>query len=213
MLHRRLLLDDSRGVAEALNETVCVLDQCKGLTIQGKYYFRIDPIGEGAKWRRSFGQEIYSPLLLAFTEEDGDKWMNTHVTTFSSFDSSYSLPDNVAVLTLQELDDGKVLLRLAHLYEMGEDKDLSVMTSVELKKLFPKKKIGKATEMSLSANQERAEMEKKRLVWKAEGSSRKQAVQRGGPVDPAKLVVELAPMEIRTFVIDFDDKGHHVFAA
>uniref|UniRef100_A0A6N2M9Q3 Alpha-mannosidase n=1 Tax=Salix viminalis TaxID=40686 RepID=A0A6N2M9Q3_SALVM len=190
MLHRRLLLDDSRGVAEALNETVCVLDQCKGLTIQGKYYFRIDPIGEGAKWRRSFGQEIYSPLLLAFSEEDGDKWMNTHVTTFSSFDSSYSLPDNVAVLTLQELDDGKVLLRLAHLYE-----------------------IGKAAEMSLSANQERAEMEKKRLVWKAEGSSRKQAVLRGGPVDPAKLVVELAPMEIRTFVIDFDDKGHHVFAA
>ncbi|KAL3572533.1 hypothetical protein D5086_026437 [Populus alba] len=118
MLHRRLLLDDSRGVAEALNETVCVLDQCKGLTIQGKYYYRIDPIGEGAKWRRSFGQEIYSPLLLAFSEEDGDKWMNSHVTTFSGFDSSYILPDNVAVLTLQELDDGKVLLRLAHLYEV-----------------------------------------------------------------------------------------------
>lgn len=213
MLHRRLLLDDSRGVAEALNETVCVLDECKGLTIQGKYYYRIDPIGEGAKWRRSFGQEIYSPLLLAFSEEDGDKWMNSHVTTFSGFDSSYILPDNVAVLTLQELDDGKVLLRLAHLYEMGEDKDLSVMTSVELKKLFPKKKIGKAAEMSLSANQERAEMEKKRLVWKAEGSSRKQAALRGGPVDPAKLVVELAPMEIRTFVIDFDHQFHHVFSA
>lgn len=213
MLHRRLLLDDSRGVAEALNETVCVLDECKGLTIQGKYYYRIDPIGEGAKWRRSFGQEIYSPLLLAFSEEDGDKWMNSHVTTFSAIDSSYILPDNVAVLTLQELDDGKVLLRLAHLYEMGEDKDLSVMTSVELKKLFPKKKIGKAAEMSLSANQERAEMEKKRLVWKAEGSSRKQAALRGGPVDPAKLVVELAPMEIRTFVIDFDHQFHHVFSA
>lgn len=41
--------------------------QC--LQIQGKYYFRIDPIGDGAKWRRTFGQEIYSPLLLAFTEE------------------------------------------------------------------------------------------------------------------------------------------------
>uniref|UniRef100_A0A2P2KS65 Alpha-mannosidase n=1 Tax=Rhizophora mucronata TaxID=61149 RepID=A0A2P2KS65_RHIMU len=68
MLHRRLLLDDSRGVAEALNETDCVLDDCKGLTIQGKYYFRIDPVGEGAKWRRTFGQEIYSPLLLAFSE-------------------------------------------------------------------------------------------------------------------------------------------------
>ncbi|GAV59511.1 Glyco_hydro_38 domain-containing protein/Glyco_hydro_38C domain-containing protein/Alpha-mann_mid domain-containing protein [Cephalotus follicularis] len=205
MLHRRLLLDDSRGVAEALNETVCVLDECRGLTIQGKYYFRIDPLGEGAKWRRSFGQEIYSPLLLAFAEEDDDSWMDSHTPTFSGISSSYSLPENVAVLTLQELADGKVLLRLAHLYEIGEDKDLSVMTSVELTKLFPGKKIDKVTEMSLSANQERREMEKKRLVWQVEGMSGEESkVVRGGPVDPTKLVVELAPMEIRTFVIDLD---------
>ncbi|XP_048233937.1 probable alpha-mannosidase At5g13980 isoform X2 [Ricinus communis] len=211
MLHRRLLLDDSRGVAEALNETVCVLDKCAGLTIQGKYYFRIDPVGEGAKWRRSFGQEIYSPLLLAFAEEDEDNWMKSHITTFSGIDPSYRLPDNVAVITLQELDDGKVLLRLAHLYEIGEDKDLSVMTSVELKKLFPGKKIGKVVETSLSANQERKEMEKKRLVWKVEGSAKQETVARGGPVDPAKLVVQLAPMEIRTFAIDFGHTSHHVF--
>ncbi|XP_050134439.1 probable alpha-mannosidase At5g13980 isoform X2 [Malus sylvestris] len=69
MLHRRLLLDDSRGVAEALNETVCIDNVCSGLRIQGKFYFRIDPLGEGAKWRRTFGQEIYSPLLLAFSEQ------------------------------------------------------------------------------------------------------------------------------------------------
>ncbi|KAL7600470.1 hypothetical protein Lser_V15G23617 [Lactuca serriola] len=130
MLHRRLLYDDGKGVAEALNETVCV---------QGKYYLRIDPIGKGAKWRRSYGQEIYSPLLLAFTEQETGT--NFQVSTFSGMDSSYSLPDNVALLTLQELEDGKILLRLAHLYEVGEDKDLSVMTSVELHKLFAKRKL------------------------------------------------------------------------
>ncbi|KAJ8752293.1 hypothetical protein K2173_003929 [Erythroxylum novogranatense] len=214
MLHRRLLLDDSRGVGEALNETVCVLDNCTGLTIQGKYYFRIDPLGEGAKWRRSFGQEIYSPLLLAFSEMNGDDWMNSHITNFSGIEFSYVLPDNVAVITYQELDDGKVLLRLAHLYEIGEDKDLSAITSVELRKLFPGKKIGKVTEMSLSANQERTEMEKKRLVWQTEGSLKEAAPppsQRGGPVDPVKLVVELAPMEIRTFVIDFGHSSYSVF--
>lgn len=47
-------------------------------------------------------------------------------------------------------------------------------------------------------------MEKKRLVWKVEGSSREKKVVRGGTVDPTKLVVELAPMEIRTFLVDFD---------
>ncbi|KAL5581467.1 hypothetical protein UlMin_013909 [Ulmus minor] len=204
MLHRRILLDDSRGVAEALNETVCILDKCKGLIILGKLYYRFDPLGEGAKWRRSFGQEIYSPLLFAFTEQEGNNWINSHVSTFSAIDSSYSLPDNVAIITLQELEDEKVLLRLAHLYEIGEDKDLSVLTNVELKKLFPTKKIGKVTETSLSANQERTEMEKKRLPWKVEGSSENEAkIARGQPVDPTTLVVELAPMEIRTFLIDF----------
>ncbi|KAJ0639214.1 putative alpha-mannosidase [Helianthus annuus] len=203
MLHRRLLYDDGKGVAEALNETVCVVNDCRGLAVQGKYYLRMDPVGEGAKWRRSYGQEIYSPLLLAFTEQDGNKGTNFQVSKFSGMDSTYSLPDNVALLTLQELEDGNVLLRLAHLYEIGEDKGLSVITSVELKKLFAKRKITNVSEMSLSANQGRAEMEKKRLVWKVEGSKNddEPAGQRGGPVDPQKLVVELAPMEIRTFVV------------
>ncbi|KAK9926542.1 hypothetical protein M0R45_023767 [Rubus argutus] len=206
MIHRRLLYDDARGVGEALNETVCIQDDCKGLTVTGKYYLRFDPIGEGAKWRRSFGQEIYSPFLLAFTEQDGDQWTKSHVTTFSGMDPSYSLPDNVAILTIQELEDGKVLFRLAHLYEIEEDKDLSVMASVEVEKVFADKKIKQITEMSLSANQGRAEMEKKRLVWKVEGSSSEEEepkVLRGGPVDPTKLVVDLAPMEIRTFTVDF----------
>ncbi|CAN1295896.1 Probable alpha-mannosidase At5g13980 [Linum perenne] len=209
LLHRRLLLDDSRdsgGLDEALNETVCAHDKCTGLTIQGKYYYRIDPIGEGAKWRRSFAQQIYSPLLLAFAEEETDEPTNSHVTTFSGLAASYTLPDNVAVVTLQELDDGKVLLRLAHLYEVGEDKDLSVKTTVELTKLFPGKKIGKVVEMSLSANQERTEMEKKRLVWKSESAAaaaaEEKVARRGGPVVKKKLEVELYPMEIRTFLID-----------
>ncbi|KAI3867761.1 hypothetical protein MKX03_013537 [Papaver bracteatum] len=206
MLHRRLLHDDGKGVGESLNETVCVLNECKGLTIQGTFYLRIDPLGEGARWRRSFGQELYSPFLLAFTEQEGDNWTSSHVPTFSGIDPSYSLPDNVALITLQELEDGKVLLRLAHLFEVGEDADLSVMAHVELKKLFPNKKIKKVTELSLSANQQREEMETKRLVWKVEGASGKEpeVVIRGEPVDPTKLVVELGPMEIRTFTVDLE---------
>ena len=62
--------------------------------------------------------------------------------------------------------------------------------------------------MSLSANQGKEEMLKKRLVWNFEGSNDKQSnALRGGPVDPTKLVVELSPMEIRTFVIEFSKKS------
>ncbi|KAI0491394.1 hypothetical protein KFK09_025654 [Dendrobium nobile] len=204
MLHRRLLHDDGKGVAEALNEVVCVKNECAGLSVQGKFYLRIDPLGEGAKWRRTTGQEIYSPLLIAFSEQDGDNWANSHVSTFSAMDSSYSLPSNVAMITLQVLKDGTVLLRLAHLYEVGEDKDLSVMATVDLNKIFPGKKVIKITETNLSANQERSVMEKKRLKWRVEGTSNTEKLVRGGPIDPSKLLVELGPMEIRTFLIDFN---------
>ena len=59
--------------------------------------------------------------------------------------------------------------------------------------------------MSLSGNQERSEMEKKRLVWKVEAPSDQNtgATKRGRPVDPRTLILELAPAEIRTFVIHF----------
>lgn len=60
----------------------------------------------------------------------------------------------------------------------------------------------------MSGNQERKEMEKKRLVWKVEGEEEERneeeaKASRGGEVDPEKLVVELSPMEIRTFIISF----------
>ncbi|XP_065866110.1 alpha-mannosidase At3g26720-like isoform X1 [Euphorbia lathyris] len=200
MLHRRLIYDDKRGVGEVLNETTCFSNGCEGLTIQGRIFVKIDRLGEGARWRRTVGQEIYSPVLLAFSEQDGNDWMNSHSLTFSGIDPSYALPNNVAIITLEELENGEVLLRLAHLYESGEDEENSVMASVELKRLFPKKKIVKVRELSLSGNQERSEMERKRLVWKVAGTTGTKVV-RGGAVDPDKLVLELAPMEIRTFSI------------
>ncbi|KAL5566034.1 hypothetical protein UlMin_029198, partial [Ulmus minor] len=133
---RRMLVDDARGVGEALDETVCVEDKCEGLTVRGNYYVRIDPLGSGARWRRTTGQEVYSPLLLAFTHEKLENWKSSYVTKASTIDPNYSLPLNVALTTLQELDDGSVLLRLAHLYEANEDPEYSTLAKVELKKMF-----------------------------------------------------------------------------
>lgn len=56
--------------------------------------------------------------------------------------------------------------------------------------------------MSLSANQEKLEM--KKMTWKVEGESGKtHSPVKGGPVDASTLVVELGPMEIRTFLLKF----------
>ncbi|KAG5537366.1 hypothetical protein RHGRI_024717 [Rhododendron griersonianum] len=200
---RRMLFDDNRGVGEPLDETVCVGEtSCEGLTIRGNYYIGIDQLGAGSRWRRTTGQEVYSPLLLAFTHEKQDDWTATHLLKAAAMDPNYTLPPNVALVTLQELDDGSVLLRLGHLYEAGEDAEYSTLAKVELKKVFAGKTIKEVKEMSLSANQEKSQM--KKMTWKVEGdnSGEPEAI-RGGPVNDSDLVVELGPMEIRTFLLYF----------
>ncbi|XP_022885749.1 alpha-mannosidase-like [Olea europaea var. sylvestris] len=202
MLHRRILHDDSRGVDEALDESVCVDNTCEGLTIRGNYYMSINKLGTGSRWRRTTGQEIYSPLLLAFSHENTEKWKSSHLIKATSMAANYSLPLNVALITLQELDDQSVLLRLAHIYEAGEDTEYSSLAKVELKKLFAGKTIKALKETSLSANQDRSEM--KRMTWKVEGQNGSDPNPiRGGPVYMSSLIVELGPMEIRTFLLRF----------
>ncbi|KAI7740064.1 hypothetical protein M8C21_022126 [Ambrosia artemisiifolia] len=200
MFHRRMLYDDHRGVGEALDEIVCNKTACQGLVIRGNYYMSIDHVGSGSRWRRTTGQEIYSPLLLAFTHENQDNYKASHSTRSTTMDPNYILPPNVALITLQELEDGSMLLRLAHLYEAGEDVDYSTLVKVELKKMFASRKIKSIKETSLSANQDKSAI--KRMPWKVEGESGSEPpIVRGGPVEPSALVVELGPMEIRTFIL------------
>ncbi|GMH06556.1 hypothetical protein Nepgr_008396 [Nepenthes gracilis] len=201
MLHRRTLLDDSRGVEEPLDETVCLQNKCEGLTVRGNYYININHLGAGARWRRTVGQEIYSPLLLAFAREEN--WKPSHQANSSFMDPNYCLPPNVVLITLQELEDGRILIRLAHLYEADEDLEYSTMATIELKKVFAGKEIKEVKETSLSANQGKWQM--RRLNWKVEGDNDAEEPSpiRGGPVDASTLVVELGPMEIRTFLLKF----------
>ncbi|PHT56477.1 Alpha-mannosidase [Capsicum baccatum] len=202
MLHRRLVADDSRGVGEDLEETVCVGSTCDGLTVRGNYYMGIHKNGDGSRWRRTTGQEIYSPLVLAFGHENQKEWKASHTTKGTIMNPNYSLPPNVALITLQELDNGGVLIRLAHLYEAGEDADYSTKTKVQLKEMFAGKRIKAIKETSLSANQGKNEM--KKMTWNVEHDSCSEATPiRGGPVNMSNLIVELGPMEIRTFLVKF----------
>jgi len=198
---RRIIKDDGRG--EALNEIVCVDQHCEGLTARGTYYYvKVNKVGHGAHWRRTYGQQVYSPFLLAFTHEDERSWTSYNVAEASMMGGNYSLPANVAIITLQNLDDGTTLFRLAHLFQAAEDPQYSVMAKVELRKVFGRRKIKELTETNLSANQKKSEM--KKLNWRVHGNTEDgPAPVKGGPVHSRALVVELGPMEIRTFLLKF----------
>ncbi|PWA33995.1 galactose mutarotase-like domain-containing protein [Artemisia annua] len=64
--------EEEDGVLEL--EPIHNNERSKELAVQGKYYLRIQLVGEGSKWRRSYGREIYYPLLLAFTEQQARKY-------------------------------------------------------------------------------------------------------------------------------------------
>ncbi|XP_066316837.1 alpha-mannosidase-like [Miscanthus floridulus] len=199
---RRIFRDDGKGVNEPLGEVVCLDGSCKGLTVRGTYYVKVDKLGHGAHWRRTYGQQVYSPYLLAFTHEDETSWKSYNVAKESTMDENYSLPDNVAIITLQNLDDGTTLLRLAHLFQAIEDPQYSVIAKVELRKVFGKRTIKELAETNLSANQKKSKM--KKLNWRVIKNSKSDPIPlKGGPIDSQTLVVELGPMEIRTFLLKF----------
>ncbi|KAL8243503.1 hypothetical protein R6Q59_009761 [Mikania micrantha] len=70
--------------------------------IQGKLYLTIDPLGE----------------FLTFTKQDGNTTSNFQVSKFSGIDSTYSLPENVVLLTLKSLTTERSSIRLEHLYDL-----------------------------------------------------------------------------------------------
>jgi alpha-mannosidase len=205
MLHRRLLYDDRRGVGEALNETVCNSNgNCEGLTVQGSFSVYIGPSEQSAQWRRVHGQQVLMPLQFAFSVlEDGNE-AAIRSPQFSAMQPFYELPPNVAIITLQEVyedDDSKVLIRLANIFEV-EESELSKNATVNLQSLFANREINDVEEVSLSANQKKSQM--KKMQWHIRGAAGSQT-SSSRDRDPMsnKYSVVLAPMEIRTFLIEF----------
>uniref|UniRef100_A0A7S3YT47 Glycosyl hydrolases family 38 C-terminal domain-containing protein n=1 Tax=Lotharella globosa TaxID=91324 RepID=A0A7S3YT47_9EUKA len=124
-----------------------------------------------------------------------------------------ALPANVKLMTLtdnyKDIANGKTLLRLAHLYSVGEHPTLSEPAVVDLKKVFsaPGLTITSAEETSLTGNQPLKQMDDSKLVWKTydpwnyTGPS---PYDERKYMDEASLTVSLRPMELRTFWVTFE---------
>lgn len=189
MLHRRLLYDDVRGVAEPLNETSDVFPD--GLVVRGRLLLSLDPPKSAADHYRPLGQEMVLQPLLSFIQGEPE---DNSTLTFSGLQAA--LPPAVHLLTLSQWDSESVLLRLEHQFQSWESDTNAKPVTVNLQKLFSTMKIRGFSELNLSANQWKDTM--KRFDWTpmAEEKSRHKRIMENSVWD-----VTLRPMEIRTFLI------------
>eukprot|EP00494_Astrolonche_serrata_P024275 UN24533 len=86
MVHRRLLVDDSRGVGEPLNETEFTIPYGqkngghsvgKGLIIRGSHYLTLEPAQQSASVWRMLQDRVFAKPAVFFTEDT--KFTNANV--------------------------------------------------------------------------------------------------------------------------------------
>jgi lysosomal alpha-mannosidase len=182
MVHRRDLYDDGFGVGEALNETGT---DGRGLVVTGRHWLLLSSPSTGARRHRVYAQEMFAQPLFTFTsvqDDNFDSYISDFKTSFAGI--TKSLPSNVNFLTLSQWkDNSQMLIRLEHLFQKGEDVELSRPVTINLKDLFETFDITSMSETSLTTLQT------------FPNSTR-----------TSDLTVTLSPMDIRTFIADVTNK-------
>jgi lysosomal alpha-mannosidase len=194
MLHRRLLVDDRRGVGEPLNES----DSIRTTNL----IFFDSPNVSVRKFRAQNILYNNRPTLIFTSTSNPNQFINSFHLDFSPMVNP--LPPNVHLLNAKTLPTGEVLIRLHHIFAIGEDPTYSSPVTIDLNSLFKNKQIEKITEMNLSANQLKSEM--KRLNWKT--LSNDDILKESTLVYKLinEPIIQLKPMDIKTFIIRFQNR-------
>ncbi|XP_053673637.1 lysosomal alpha-mannosidase-like [Anopheles nili] len=206
MVHRRLLKDDRFGVGEALNET----QYGAGLVARGKHWLTFGASSRNkslaytqAAKERFLQNKVHLPSWV-FVSPSGGIAYEDYLNRFEKNHSflSNALPMNVHLLTLEPWKDGTVLLRFEHLFEKDEDTQYSLPVQVDMQEVFANFTIVSAYETTLAGNQWKETAQ--RLAFGLKQKQKDIAPLDRMPKNPLRF--DLKPMEIKTFVVRFEQK-------
>ena len=198
LVHRRLLFDDKRGVGEALNEPG--LDG-NGLVIRGRHWLLAAPAAAAPAAYKALHVQSLAPTALQMFAAMGAlspaQWLAANKPSASVL--AAPLPPNVFLATLHAHNDTALLLRLAHLYDAGEDAAMSAPATVDLATLLAGKTIAAAEEMTLPGSQPLAGLP--RRTYTTDGGAAFDMPVVPAPPAGDKLTVVLRAQELRTFMV------------
>jgi hypothetical protein len=212
MVYRRLLKGDGKGMDTPLNDTT---------PLTTVHWFMVDTPAAASKAMRPLSLRIYNPPVVTVSPGTGAtvapaSWSplsaplpaNVHIQNLQVFVANFSHtqcptcdipppsgknpPDQP--VDPSSLADGTVVLRLAHIYAVGEDATLAQPVTVDFTNLFKDWTITDSVEQSMSLNQPQASMT--RLQWATKLAKRSESA----------TVVTIDPMDIRSFVLKVQHK-------
>ena len=199
MVHRRMTHDDGRGVGQALNEPGV---DGNGLIIRGRHWISAAPAAAAPATYKALQQQALAlPTTIMAFASLGSTSPSTWIAQNKASQSLLSapLPPNVHLATVQSYNSSTVLLRLAHLYEVGEDAVLSQNATVALATLFAGRTVTSAVETTMTGTIPLASVPQQTYVTDA-GASYTVPILPPAP-SGAGLQVTLSAMEIRTFLV------------
>ena len=209
MVHRRLLADDSRGVGEALNETVGGMDpyptwerKGDGIVVSGTHYLLLSDINDAMKETRGAMDAVYQQLHVFYGKYTGDASSNPLPPIKTILPLSFDLPINVQLNTFETWSPNVLLVRLAHQFAVDEDNEMSAPVNIDLSSLLSRYAVKSIVEMSLSANQEKETMLANKIQWSTKDDEGNGALTQSiSKPTSSDSSVTLNPMEIKTFFV------------
>lgn len=216
MVHRRLFVDDHRGVGEPLDETERTVPYDgvghgehlgKPLVIRGRHTVTMQPPATAASIWRPLADRVYSPPAVLVSGSSAAATATGEVRPWVQ-SLANPLPPNLQLMTLQSVAPHSVLLRIAHQFGLGEDASLSQPAHLNLDALFDPAvlTVKAAREVSLTANQNKTQiLEQRRAAAKwspPTKGSEPHWWRQEPPLDwPATTSIIIGPLEIKTFVL------------